>query len=208
MKHSRRASFLFGISVAAISLFFSAQVAYAQWESQTSGTTVRLRGVSAVNERVAWASGDKGTYARTVDGGKTWRAGQVAGASHLDFRDVDAFSSDVAYLLAIGEGEKSRIYKTVDGGLNWTLQFQNSRPTAFFDAMAFWDARHGIAMSDPVDGRFLVITTADGGATWKEISPSGMPPALASSPLRPSMRPPCWSCSRTGSRSATMATSM
>jgi photosystem II stability/assembly factor-like uncharacterized protein len=179
MKHSRRASFLFRLSAIVISLFFSAQISSAQWESQASGTTVRLRGVSAVNERVAWASGDKGTYARTVDGGKTWTAGQVAGASDLDFRDVDAFSMDVAYLLAIGEGEKSRIYKTIDGGLNWTLQFKNSRPTAFFDAMAFWDAHHGIAMSDPVDGRFLIITTADGGATWKEIPQVGMPPALA-----------------------------
>ena len=179
MKHFARASFLFRTSVAISASFIFASASYAQWESQRSGTSVRLRGVSAVSRRVAWASGDKGTYARTIDGGKTWTVGQVAGASHLDFRDVDAFSAEVAYLLAIGEGETSRIYKTVDGGRNWTLQFKNSRPTAFFDAMAFWDARHGIAMSDPVDGRFLIITTTDGGATWKEISPEGMPPALA-----------------------------
>jgi photosystem II stability/assembly factor-like uncharacterized protein len=43
----------------------------------------------------------------------------------------------------------------------------------------FWDARHGIAMSDPVDGRFLIITTSDGGDTWTEIPPERIPPALA-----------------------------
>jgi photosystem II stability/assembly factor-like uncharacterized protein len=159
-------------------MLFCAPLARGQWQSQTSGTTVRLRGVSAVSQRVAWASGDKGTYARTTDGGRTWVAGRVPGSEELDFRDVDAFSADVAYLLSIGEGEKSRIYKTTDGGLNWTMQFKSTRAAAFFDSMAFWDSDHGVAVSDPVDGRFLIITTADGGATWKEMPAAGMPPAL------------------------------
>jgi photosystem II stability/assembly factor-like uncharacterized protein len=149
------------------------------WESQSSGAKVRLRGVSAVSPTVAWASGERGTYARTTDGGRTWQTGQVPGAAELDFRDVDAFDAHTAYLLSIGEGERSRIYKTTDGGASWRLQFKSARPTAFFDAMAFWDRDHGIAMSDPVDGRFLIITTADGGATWRETPREGMPPALA-----------------------------
>lgn len=172
MKHATRAVLL------AILFLLPAASARAQWEAQATGTTVRLRGVSVVGASVAWASGDKGTYARTTDGGKTWTAGTVPGASELDFRDVDAFDSETAYLLAIGEGEKSRIYKTTDGGRRWVLQFQNKRPKAFFDAMAFWDRDHGIAMSDPVEGRFLVIRTSDGGATWEEIPRAGMPEAL------------------------------
>lgn len=152
--------------------------ARAQWVAQASGTNVRLRGVSAVSARVAWASGAGGTYARTVDGGRTWQMGQVPGAAELDFRDVDAFDSETAYLLAIGEGERSRIYKTTDGGRNWTLQFQNRRAGAFYDCMAFWDARRGVALSDPVEGRFLVIRTVDGGRTWRETEAYGMPRAL------------------------------
>src|SRR5919205_3314325 len=138
-------------------LILCAGEARAQWVAQSSGTSVRLRGVSAANGRVAWASGAGGTFARTTDGGQTWQAGQVPGAAELDFRDVDAFDADTAYLLAIGPGESSRIYKTNDGGRTWTLQFQNRRPAAFFDCMAFWDARRGLAVSDPVDGRFLVV---------------------------------------------------
>lgn len=150
----------------------------ARWEKQTSSTTVRLRGVSAVSARVAWASGQNGTYTRTTDGGLTWHTAIVPGAETLDFRDVDAFDASTAYLLAIGEGDKSRIYKTTDGGANWTMQFKNENPAAFFDAMAFWDRDHGIAMSDPVEGRFLVITTADGGRTWTPTPANSMPPAL------------------------------
>src|SRR5215207_7448525 len=166
------------VTLITLFLVICAADARAQWVAQTSGTAVRLRGVSAVDARVAWASGAGGTYARTTDGGRTWQAGQVPGAAELDFRDVDAFDAETAYLLAIGEGERSRIYKTYDGGRNWTLQFQNRRAAAFYDCMAFWDARRGLAMSDPVDGRFLVVRTEDGGRTWDEIDPAGMAPAL------------------------------
>lgn len=169
------------IKAITFSLFFmiSACVASAEWIAQRSGTSVRFRGVSAVSSTVAWASGEKGTYARTLDGGKNWQTGTVADAFALDFRDVDAFDANTAYLLSIGEGEKSRIYKTTDGGLNWKLQYKSSRPEAFFDAMAFWDSEHGIAVSDPVGGRFLIISTSDGGKSWKEMSPEGMPAALS-----------------------------
>src|SRR5262245_4667291 len=93
-----------------------------QWLPQSSGTTAVLRGVSAVDSQVAWASGNKGTVLKTTDGGATWQAITVPGAEMLDFRDVEAFDANTAYLLSIGEGEKSRIYKTTDGGQNWKLQ--------------------------------------------------------------------------------------
>ncbi len=160
-------------------LVLLADIASAQWVTQSSKTLVRLRGVSAVSATVAWASGEKGTYARTTDGGLSWRTATVPEAEGLDFRDVDAFDANTAYLLSIGEGVKSRIYKTTDGGQHWSLQYVNNNPAAFFDAMAFWDRDHGIAVSDPVDGRFLIITTSDGGKIWEEIPQSGMPPALA-----------------------------
>jgi len=166
------------LAIIALLLLIPFGTARAQWAAQSSGTSVRLRGVSAVGPDVAWASGDKGTFARTVDGGRTWAAGIVPGASELDFRDVDAFDAETAYLLSIGEGERSRIYKTTDGGQHWVLQFKSTRPTAFFDAMAFWDRDHGVAVSDPVDGRFLVIRTSDGGATWEEVPAAAVPEAL------------------------------
>jgi photosystem II stability/assembly factor-like uncharacterized protein len=149
-----------------------------RWQEQKSGTAARLRGVSAVNENVAWASGSNGTVVRTVDGGMHWQVSVIPGAADLDFRDVHGVDANTAYALSAGEGEKSRIYKTNDGGTAWSLQFTNHEPKGFFDAFAFWDANNGIAFSDPVGGRFLVIRTADGGATWKEIPRANMPGAL------------------------------
>jgi len=147
----------------------------AQWQKQTVEAKASLRGLSVVNEKVIWASGTNGTFLRTIDGGKTWTIGKVPDADNLDFRDVEAFDANTAYLLSIGNGENSRIYKTTDGGATWKLQFKNTNEKAFFDALAFWDKDNGIAMSDPVDGKYLLISTNDGGANWKVLDNSKMP---------------------------------
>src|SRR6185369_12708514 len=152
--------------------------AAAQWSSQQSGTTARLRGVSAASSTVAWASGSGGTYARTTDGGASWQSSVMPSASQLDFRDVQGVDANTAYLLSIGPGEASKIFKTTDAGTNWTLQFTNRNPKAFFDAFAFWDARNGIAVSDPVDGKFILIKTTDGGTTWNELPRENLPESI------------------------------
>ncbi len=150
--------------------------AAAQWQMQESPTKESLRGLSVLNDKVVWASGTHGTYVFTRDGGKTWNAAQVPGAEELDFRDVEAFGETV-YLLAAGPGDKSRIYKTLDGGAQWELQFINREPKGFFDCMAFWDKDHGIAVGDPVNGKFQIITTGD-GQTWKLNDGAAMPAAV------------------------------
>ncbi len=144
---------------------------------QSSGTERRLQAISPVDARVAWASGLGGTYALTVDGGQTWRAGVVPGADSLQFRDVHAVDSSTAYLLSAGTGDGSRIYKTSDGGRHWVLKFVNHEPEAFFDCMAFWDESNGIAFSDAVDGRFPIIITTD-GENWNPIPQAAVPAAL------------------------------
>jgi photosystem II stability/assembly factor-like uncharacterized protein len=162
---------LIGVAVA-VSLYAQPK----SWVVQESGTTASLRGVSAVNARGVWASGSGGTYLRTLDGGATWTAAKVPGASDLDFRAVRAFDEKTAYLLSIGTGEKSRVYKTSDGGAHWQLLYTNPDPKGFWDALAFWDADHGIILGDPVDGHFTVLTTSDAGATWHtQKTPSAVP---------------------------------
>jgi photosystem II stability/assembly factor-like uncharacterized protein len=135
--------------------------------SQVSGTTNRLQAVSAVNDRIVWASGVNGTFVRTTNGGRTWDAGVVADEELLEFRDVEAVSDKEAYLLAAGTGPDSRIYKTRDGGKTWTLQFQNNNPAAFYDCFDFWSPTRGLVFSDPVNGRFLGRRTTNGGRTWE-----------------------------------------
>jgi photosystem II stability/assembly factor-like uncharacterized protein len=128
-----------------------------------------------VSDRIAWASGVRGAYAVTTDGGDTWRSGVVPGADSLEFRDVEGVSETVAYLLAAGPGDRSRIYKTDDGGRSWSLQFTNRDTSAFYDCFAFWDERRGFTMSDAVAGRFPVLLTTN-GERWIDIG-DRLPPA-------------------------------
>jgi photosystem II stability/assembly factor-like uncharacterized protein len=146
--------------------------------AQASGTTALLQAVSPVNDSVVWVGGHDGTYVRTLDGGRTWKSAVMPGADALQFRDVEGVSADTAYLLAAGPGERSRIYKTTDGGRTWQLQFLNRDSSAFYDCFAFWDAGRGVAVSDAVNGRLIIIRTADGGAHWERVPDAGIPPAL------------------------------
>ena len=138
---------------------------------QDSGVDVRLRGISAVDADVAWASGREGTVLRTVDGGAHWQTMRVPGAEALDFRDVESFDADTAVVLSIGPGADSRVYRTEDGGASWTLALRNSDERAFFDCMAF-DGERGWLLGDPVDGHFQIYATEDGGRTWRLVEPT------------------------------------
>jgi photosystem II stability/assembly factor-like uncharacterized protein len=172
------ASLSAGRSLAIAAIAASSAVFSFQWTPLTSGVEARLRGISVVSTRVAWASGANGTILRTTDEGRTWRRLSIPETNGLDFRDIDAVGESTAWVLSIGAGEASRIYKTVDAGTHWTQQFVNHDPKAFLDAMAFWDAKHGIAVSDSVDGRFVILQTHDGGSTWTRVPADVLPAAL------------------------------
>lgn len=134
-----------------------------------------------MSDKIVWVSGSGGTVLKTINSGKTWTSvgpSLSVNDTALEFRDVQAFSSHQAVILSIGEGTDSRVYVTKDGGKTWKLSFQNQEPTAFYDCLAFENQRHGMAVSDPVNGKFRLIETFDGGETWNIVDDTFMPPAL------------------------------
>ena len=153
------------------------------WSVQTSGLDTNLRGVSVSfeptekHEYVVWASGSNGVILRSSNDGGTWKQLSVAGGGDLDFRDIAAFDADTAYVMSSGDGDKSRIYKTIDGGRTWKLQYSDKRPGFFLDSLVCESKTHCLALSDPVDGKFLVLSTDD-GEHWEELPRAKMPAAL------------------------------
>jgi len=154
--------------------------AVAQWQLAPLATRAEFRGLSVVDGTVAWASGTHGTVARTTDGGATWTLRGVPAADSLDLRSIVGLGADVAVTASAGPAEagQARIFRTTDGGASWSAVYATDRKGVFLDALAFWDSRHGIAQSDPVDGTFYLLTTDDGGMTWTRVPPAALPPTL------------------------------
>lgn len=143
-----------------------------------SGAT--CRSLSAVNARVAWAGCSGGKVLRTTDGGDSWSVDSVPGAANLDFRGIKAFDENAAVVVSAGPAERgqARIFRTDDRARHWTLVWSDTTPGVFLDGVAFWDANHGLTFSDPVGGRFVILTTDDGGRSWRQTPPDRIPPAL------------------------------
>jgi photosystem II stability/assembly factor-like uncharacterized protein len=150
-----------------------------QWMPQSSGTTAEFRGLVAVTPSIVWASGTRGRVARTIDGGKTWTVDSIPGASRLDLRDIHASIPNRAWVISSGPADsgQAQIFHA-DDGVHWIKQFETKQPGVFLDAVSFWDNEHGIALSDPVDGRLFLLATDDGGASWTRIPTENAPPVM------------------------------
>lgn len=153
------------------------------WSVQTTGIDTNLRGISAAGsvdadgaEHIAvWASGSNGVILFSSDLGENWKRLRVFGADSLDFRSIVAFDAKHAYVMSSGEGEKSRIYETKDGGETWKPEFTGKNPSFFLDALACNSQCY--ALSDPVDGKFVLLSDHNNGS-WSELPGDGMPAAL------------------------------
>lgn len=129
-----------------------------------TGSTASFRALHPLDARTCWASGSGGTVLLTTDGGVTWQNVGPADAGPRDFRSLHAFSRDVAVIAVAGQ--PAEVWRTDDGGRHWQRVLHDADPAAFFDALAFWDDRHGLLVGDPVDGHFVVYGSDDGGRTW------------------------------------------
>lgn len=136
-------------------------------ELVTSGTKTSLRGLSVVNDNIAWVSGSNGTVGKTTNGGKNWKWFTVKGFEKVDFRDIEAFDAVTAVIVAVAE--PAYILKTDNGGESWKVVYENKTKGMFLDAMEFWNEESGIVVGDPVDGRFFIVRSFDGGTTWQDV---------------------------------------
>ena len=139
----------------------------------TSGTRTSIRGLSVVSDKVIWVSGSGGMIGKSVDSGNTFRWMTVPGFSKTEFRDIEAFDSSTAIIMAIDT--PATILKTKDGGKTWVTTYRNTQKGMFLDAMEFWNEQSGIVIGDPIDGKFFVARTFDGGNKWQPIPFNNLP---------------------------------
>ena len=155
------------------------------WQMQESGTNAGLRGIDSVDGKVAWASGTGGTVLKTIDGGAHWQKCAVPDADKdgatLDFRGVQVWDTETAFVMSSGRGKLSRLYKTKDGCRSWKKIFTNPDKEGFWDALLIARLRDGNGvwnsgwiLGDPVRGSFSLFSSYNAGNNWTKQKNKGL----------------------------------
>lgn len=164
-----------------LNISVNAQKMGVQLLATNAPANVSFRGMSIPSDDIIWLSGSEGTVGRSTDGGKSWLWIKVKGFEKNDFRDIHAFDSTTAIIMAVGD--PAYILKTKDGGITWNTVFTKSLPGIFLDAMDFRNNVEGICIGDPIaigdGGRkfFYVLRTSNSGDSWEPEPLAKMPPA-------------------------------
>jgi photosystem II stability/assembly factor-like uncharacterized protein len=156
------------LGLAATSILLAlASSALAPWDAENSGTRSNLRAVHNTGLSVAWASGTNGVVLRSEDNGYLWQQCAIPpDAGNLDFRGVWGWDANHVIAMSSGPGSGSRLYESTDGCAHWHLLFTNPQPAGFWNAIAFWNQQQGMLLGDPLNGRFSIFRTNDGGRHW------------------------------------------
>lgn len=137
------------------------------WNEFEPVVKASLRGLSPVSAKICWASGANGTWLKTIDGGQTWESGKIGDLDTVDFRSIHAWDEMTA--VAASAGQPAVIYRTINGGRSWEKVHQEGSE-AFFDAISFANKKKGYVLGDPVNGKWMVLESTDGGISWKMMS--------------------------------------
>jgi subtilisin family serine protease/photosystem II stability/assembly factor-like uncharacterized protein len=142
-----------------------------QWLMQVDGSDASLFSVHAADKSVVWAAGGNSVgslpvVVRTTDGGERWNdvTGTLAG---VDLYCVYGLDADRAW---VGTGD-GRIFATADGGATWNVQPYPGRQSPFINGIRMFSDGTGYAQGDPPnDAQFVILKTADFGATWNHLA--------------------------------------
>ncbi len=155
-------------------LIFAAQAYHPQssWNTVKNGATGDLVAVYFTSAERGFVAGDKGYFAQTTDGGRTWAKQFIY--TEEDINEIYFRNDDNGYVVA---GKK--MFLTDDGGRSWReikiydpKSFRNTAPE--FLSVRFADKKRGFIVGsllnkadEVVDS--LVMRTDDGGETWSRI---------------------------------------
>ncbi|MGE5458520.1 MAG: YCF48-related protein, partial [Methanococcaceae archaeon] len=129
------------------------------WEVIASGVTANLNAIKMVDKNVSWVCGDNGVVIKSVNGGHNWRTlGIIPGG--INSYSITALDSTTAL---VGT-ETGSIFRTSNGGESWIQVSININ--SFIDAVDFISPTEAYAIGDPVNKKWVMIKSLDGGLTW------------------------------------------
>jgi photosystem II stability/assembly factor-like uncharacterized protein len=67
------------------------------------------------------------------------------------------------------------LYRISKEDFSYELVYQEEHEKVFYDSLQFWNDKKGIAIGDPIEGSFSIITTRDGGNSWQKTPTNQIP---------------------------------
>ena len=127
------------------------------WTGQTSPISVNLRAVSAVDDQIAWASGDTLGIIKTIDGGANWVA-QTTPYFEI-WWGIEAVNDYTAW--AAGSGDTIIRTELDDAQDVWFAQATGTSGVTFTEVSALDDQT-----AWAVGGSGTILKTTNGGGNW------------------------------------------
>lgn len=125
--------------------------------------SVSIRAITFLDSNTLAFAGSKGVYGTVDVKTQKVRANTQKYDSIIpEFRAVGNTATDF-FMLSVGS--PALLYKTGGQG-KMELVYKEEGEGVFYDAMAFWNDKEGIAIGDSVNGCLSIIITRDGGQTW------------------------------------------
>lgn len=126
--------------------------------------SLSIRAIEVIGPNLAFAA-NNGMYGLYNSKTKSWKTGKQAHKAGIpEYRAVASTSSDF-FMLSVAN--PALLYKTGDKG-EMELVYKEEDEHVFYDSMAFWNDKEGLAIGDPTGDCLSVIITRDGGLTWEK----------------------------------------
>lgn len=173
-----------------IILLFTCHLLPAQvWEERTppfANTTMYLQPYAS-NDTTIWTYGfetdETGAFTfenyeifRSTNSGQSWQSISFPHTEPGYLAGISALSDQVAWIAYVDYANGQKILKTLDGGQTW--DDQPNGLTVWIDLVHFFNIASGVAMGDPNDDGFEIYTSGNSGASWDQVDPADIPPAL------------------------------
>lgn len=97
---------------------------------------------------------------------------QISFEKNIEFRGIAQTNK---YIFIVSVANPALLYRISKEDFSYELVYQENHEKVFYDSMQFWNNTEGIAIGDPIEGCFSIITTRDGGKSWQKTSVSQLP---------------------------------
>ncbi|MCX7550164.1 WD40/YVTN/BNR-like repeat-containing protein [Xanthomarina sp. F2636L] len=146
-------------------------------ETILEDTLLSIRAIEILTDKSLVFASNNGAYGLYSPTKRNWQISKQESNSdslQLEFRSIAHTTTDF-FMLSVNN--PAMLFKTGEQGL-MDLVYLEEHPKVFYDAMAFWNDKEGIAIGDTTEDCLSVLITRDGGHIWNKLSCDVLPKGI------------------------------